>query len=394
MNDNVSSGPRRFPWHPAPEPRDERGTGHDFDLSPTGRADGEPPFGGPAPDTISTDPLPHPDTAGGRPAGPRVAPSSGGTGGPGGPAASADGPADGPARRRRVGRPLALLTAVAVAAGAIGGVSGALLGGSTVTASTGGADTALADTISTGTSGVAGIAAAVSPGVVEITTESSTGSGVILTADGEILTNNHVVAGASGVSGGGTVTVTLSDGSTAEADVVGTDPDSDLALLRARDVNDLSPVTLGDSDEVALGDQVIAIGSPGGLSGTVTSGIVSALDREVTVPRQDGTGRDGSGAPRGDWGGPGGSAPDPWGGGSAWTASTTTYRAIQTDAALNPGNSGGALINSAGEVIGINSAMYSTSQDASSAGSVGLGFAIPINDAEQVVDALRADAGS
>ncbi|MGP4109972.1 S1C family serine protease [Streptomyces sp. 4N509B] len=211
---------------------------------------------------------------------------------------------------------------------------------------------------------VASVAAAVAPSVVEITTaEGSGGSGVVLTEDGEILTNNHVVSGAT------TAKVTLHDGSTATATVTATDPDTDLALLRAEDVSGLTPATFGDSDDVAVGDQVVAIGSPQGLSGTVTSGIVSALDREVTVEREDG--QDEQGWPFGSAGGQGGGS------------ETTTYEAIQTDASLNLGNSGGALVTLDGRVIGINSAIRTDSSDS---GSVGLGFAIPSNT---VREALR-----
>jgi putative serine protease PepD len=227
---------------------------------------------------------------------------------------------------------------------------------------------------------IASVARAVSPSVVEITAETaagtSTGSGVILSADGEILTNNHVVTGASAVK------VTFSDGSTATASVTGTDPDSDLALIQAQDVGGLTPATFGDSDNVVVGDQVVAIGSPEGLSGTVTSGIVSALDRDVTVSTGE------SQQPQrgyGQW-------PFEFGGGQyngELGGETTTYKAIQTDASLNPGNSGGALVNMNGEIVGINSAMYSASQDS---GSAGLGFAIPINTVKSVLSDLEAQS--
>jgi putative serine protease PepD len=200
--------------------------------------------------------------------------------------------------------------------------------------------------------------------VVRIDTRTASGqglgSGVIVDADGRILTNNHVVAGADQLR------VTLADGRTAEATVLDADPDADLAVLQLDGVDNLTPAALGDSDDVTVGDQVIAIGSPGGLDGTVTTGIVSALDREVTVPSEQRT--------------------MPWQG---QDASTTTYQAIQTDASINQGNSGGPLFNSAGEVIGINSAIYSpVSGPDGSAGSVGIGFAIPSDDAQQLLDQL------
>ncbi|RKN41795.1 S1C family serine protease [Streptomyces hoynatensis] len=271
-----------------------------------------------------------------------------------------------PPARRRVPRwargPVALFAAGAIVAGAVGGGTAALLddgpgrGGSA-------SSSALGTAVSTdGTQGsVAAVARAVGPAVVEISTGSATGSGVVVTSDGSIVTNNHVVTGADSVQ------VTFSDGSTATASVTATDPERDLALIKASGAEDLTPVTLGDSDGVAVGDEVVAIGSPEGLTGTVTSGIVSALDREVTVPADDGSAQQ-----DGQW-------PFEFGGGrynGDVGESTTTYKAIQTDASLNPGNSGGALVNLGGELIGLNSAMYSTSSDA---GSAGLGFAIPVD---------------
>ncbi|GAA2048222.1 trypsin-like peptidase domain-containing protein [Streptomyces cheonanensis] len=267
---------------------------------------------------------------------------------------------------------MALLAAVAVVAAGVGGGTAALLGDAQVGAT--GTGTSVSGTnVSVHTDGtVASVAAAVGPSVVEISTQTATGSGVILSSDGKILTNNHVVSGA------GEVRVTFSDGSTATATVTGTDPDTDLAVIQARDVSGLPAATLGDSDAVAVGDQVVAIGSPEGLSGTVTSGIVSALDREVTVSTEDSTPQQqqwpfesGGGRYNGDLG----------------SGGTTTYRAIQTDASLNPGNSGGALVNMNGEIIGINSAMYSASADS---GSAGLGFAIPVNTVKTVLSDLES----
>ncbi|SFC25782.1 S1C family serine protease [Streptomyces aidingensis] len=282
-------------------------------------------------------------------------------------------------RRRRASGPVAVLAAVAVAAGAIGGGTGALIAGLT----DGGAGTVAAGGPVAGSpisvdadATVADVAAAVAPSVVEIATATSTGSGVVVSEDGEILTNHHVVSGADRVQ------ITFSDGSTAEATVAGSDPGIDLALLRAEDVGGLTPAALGDSADVAIGDQVVAIGSPAGLSGTVTSGIVSALEREVTVQQQSEDSM--------PWGDPWGSGPGRGGAGGTG-ATTSTYRAIQTDAALNPGNSGGALVNMAGQVIGINSALYSPTGEA---GSVGLGFAIPVNDAKDVLAQLRTASGT
>ncbi|MEU6062907.1 trypsin-like peptidase domain-containing protein, partial [Streptomyces sp. NPDC047097] len=205
--------------------------------------------------------------------------------------------------------------------------------------------------------------------------------GVIITSAGEIITNNHVISGATSVK------VKTSDGKSYTAQVVGTDSKKDLALIKLENASGLKPATLGNSDGVKVGDTVVAIGSPEGLTGTVTSGIVSALSRDVTVSTDEsqsqGQGGQGSG---GNW-------PFQFGGqqfnGDTGT-STTTYKALQTDASLNPGNSGGALIDAGGNIIGINSAMYSAAADSSSsdAGSVGLGFAIPINQAKYVAQQL------
>ncbi|MFG3355660.1 S1C family serine protease [Streptomyces sp. NPDC048001] len=300
--------------------------------------------------------------------------------------AAASAPAVAPARhRRRAGRPVALLAAVALAAGAVGGgasyLVGTLVGGQEGAAATGVSGTNVAAS-SKGT--VAGVAQAVSPSIVEINAAStagqSTGSGVIITSDGEVVTNNHVVSGSD------TVTVRLDDGRTYTADVLGTDPGKDLALIKLRDASGLQPAALGDSGDVRVGDEVVAIGSPEGLTGTVTSGIVSALDRDVTVAKEESPRQQ---DPRQNW-------PFEFGGrqfNGDTGESTTTYKAIQTDASLNPGNSGGALINMNGEVIGINSAMYSPgSASGSTAGSVGLGFAIPVDSVKADLGTLRSGA--
>ncbi|MCX4788240.1 MULTISPECIES: S1C family serine protease [unclassified Streptomyces] len=301
------------------------------------------------------------------------------------------------AHRRRAKRPVALLAAVAIAAGVVGGGTAAFVGQLTGndTNSTGGGIVP-GTTVSQSSKGtVAGVAAAVSPMIVEINATStageSTGSGVVITSDGEIVTNNHVISGASAVK------VTLSTGRTYTAKVVGTDADKDLALIKLHGASGLKTATLGDSSAIAVGDQVVAIGSPEGLTGTVTSGIVSALNRDVTVAKDDG-GSQGQG--QGGMGG-GGQWPFEFGGqqfNGDTGDSTTTYKAIQTDASLNPGNSGGALINMNGEIIGINSAMYSASSSggssSSGAGSVGLGFAIPVNTLKADLPTLRSGNGS
>ncbi|MFG1810980.1 S1C family serine protease [Streptomyces sp. NPDC049040] len=314
---------------------------------------------------------------------------------PYGPGAPTGGPGEPGGHRRRARKPVLFFAAAALVAGVIGGGVGALVGSATdhsdsARSATGGGSAVVNAAALDGT--VSGVVKAVDPSVVEINATSgqgkATGSGIIITADGQVVTNNHVVAGADQLS------VTYADGKTASATVVGTDSAKDLALIKIQGATGLPAATLGDSSSVAIGDQVVAIGSPEGLSNTVTSGIVSALNRDVTVPVEDGqsqgqgSGANGSG--RGDqW-------PFSFGGNQYngdTGSSTTTYKAIQTDASLNPGNSGGALINMAGQIIGINSAMYSDSSSpgssSSSSGSVGLGFAIPIDTVKADLATLR-----
>ncbi|MFC5722610.1 S1C family serine protease [Streptomyces gamaensis] len=311
-----------------------------------------------------------------------------GSGGPGGPVGPGDGGADGGHRAPRGRRPGVLVAACALVAALVGGGSAALVSNA-VGGSDGGSHSTPVQNASVKSGGVSAVAQAVMPSIVEIKASTpsggSTGSGVIVTSDGEIVTNNHVVAGADSVK------VNFSDGSSKTAKVVGTDPDKDLALIKVEGAKGLKAATLGDSGKLRVGDQVVAIGSPEGLTGTVTSGIVSALNRDVTVSKEQGGGQ---GRQRG-----GGGLPQ-WPfefGGNQYNGDTgsskTTYKAIQTDASLNPGNSGGALINMNGEIIGINSAMYapsSASGGSDSAGSVGLGFAIPVNTVKADLAKLRA----
>lgn len=314
--------------------------------------------------------------------------------GPAYPPPPAYGPTAPPAHHRgRAKAPVAVLAAVAIAAAIIGGGTATLVGRYSGNGTSSGETIVNGTTVSQSSKGtVAGVAQAVSPTIVEITASSnsgqSTGSGVIITSDGEIITNNHVISGAS------TVKVQLSDGKTYNAQVVGTDADKDLALIKLDGASGLKTAALGNSGQVRVGDEVVAIGSPEGLTGTVTSGIISALNRDVTVAKDQGQDQ-GQGQ---QWGG--GNWPFEFGGqqfNGDTGSSKTTYKALQTDASLNPGNSGGALINMNGEIIGINSAMYapsSSSADGSSgAGSVGLGFAIPINTVKSDLAALR-DGGT
>ncbi|MFD3836792.1 S1C family serine protease [Streptomyces sp. NPDC058642] len=295
-------------------------------------------------------------------------------------------PAEPAAPKKRTRGPLALLAAVAIVAAAIGGGTAygiqELTGNDTVTSSS--TSTNVIPSSAKGT--VSGVAKAVSPSIVEInatlSSGSSTGSGVIITSGGEIITNNHVISGASSIK------VSTSDGKEYTAKVVGIDSAKDLALIKLENASGLTPATLGNSDGVQVGDQVVAIGSPEGLTGTVTSGIVSALDRDVTVSTDESQSQGGQGGGSGQW-------PFEFGGqefNGDTGSSTTTYKALQTDASLNPGNSGGALIDMNGNIVGINSAMYSAadSTSSSSAGSVGLGFAIPINTVKADLAKLRA----
>ncbi|MFI6514855.1 S1C family serine protease [Spirillospora sp. NPDC050679] len=220
---------------------------------------------------------------------------------------------------------------------------------------------------------VAQVAAAVQPSVVSIETRTAegagTGSGVVLRADGTILTNAHVVEGAA------QVTVKFSDGRTAPARVLGSDTAHDIAVVRATGVSGLKPAVLGDSDKLAVGDPVLALGSPLGLDGSVTSGIVSALGRQI----QEGDSGEDQQLP-------------PYLRGQVDRQQRTVIQnAIQTDAAINPGNSGGALVNGAGQLIGVNTAIATSG---SGSGSIGVGFAIPVNDAKKAAERIIAKAAA
>ena len=204
---------------------------------------------------------------------------------------------------------------------------------------------------------IAALAARVIPAVVSISvngvTGSGTGSGFFFDSDGFILTNNHVIDAAAR---GGTINVKLSDGKKYPAKLIGRDSSYDLAILKI-DVIAAPTLQLGNSDQVQVGDAVIAIGSPLGLSGTVTSGIISSKNRAVTT---------GSG-----------------------NGESSFINALQTDAAINPGNSGGPLVDATGAVVGVNSAIATLGRT-SQAGSIGLGFAIPINQAKKTAEQLIA----
>ncbi|WP_435843446.1 S1C family serine protease, partial [Streptomyces fungicidicus] len=211
---------------------------------------------------------------------------------------------------------------------------------------------------------VAGIAAQALPSVVTLhvsgSGEAGTGTGFVLDGRGHILTNNHVVEPAGD---NGDITVTFNSGDTAEATVVGRDSGYDLAVVKVKGVSGLTPLPLGNSDNVRVGDPVVAIGAPFDLAGTVTSGIISARERPITAGGEKGDGSD-----------------------------VSYVDALQTDAPINPGNSGGPLLDARARVVGINSAIRSAdgaaTPDGGQSGSIGLGFAIPINQGKRVAEEL------
>ncbi|MFT4128192.1 MAG: trypsin-like peptidase domain-containing protein, partial [Gordonia sp. (in: high G+C Gram-positive bacteria)] len=272
-------------------------------------------------------------------------------------------------RRPRTGRILALVVAVLVVgliAGGIGGFVGASLNNDSASEASSsvplGGDPASRDTaaVPAPAGSTQEVAAKVLPSVVSIDVvagdEQGEGSGVVLSRDGVIMTNNHVVTGTDGRAAA-EVVVNFNDGTRAAARVLGADSISDIAVIKV-DRNDLTPITVGTSSNLAVGQDVIAVGAPLGLEGTVTTGIISALNRPVSTAREGST--------------------------------TSVIDAIQTDAAINPGNSGGALVNARGALIGVNTAIATLGGgQQQQAGSIGLGFAIPIDQAIRVANELR-----
>lgn len=235
-----------------------------------------------------------------------------------------------------------------------------------------------------------------SPSVVTISATSGqsggTGSGVILDTAGHILTNTHVVT-LDGQAANAAIEVRTSDGKVYTAKVVGTDPLNDLAVIKI-DAPNLTPATLGDSSKINVGDTVVAIGAPLGLAGTVTDGIVSTLNRTISVA-SSAVPKSQSDSSQGSNGGGNGfnfAPPDGSNGTKSSGAGSISLNVIQTDAAINPGNSGGALTNTKGEVIGINVAIASASQSSSTSsgqsGNIGVGFSIPINNAKRIADEI------
>ena len=267
--------------------------------------------------------------------------------------------------RSRTGLLVALAAAIALVAGVAGGSAGFLLaerdsGSGTIDGASLGA--APVRDVDRPAGSIPGVAARVLPSVVQIKVETSngqaTGSGVVINETGVVVTNNHVVADAQG-----DVEVTFSNGRSMVGKVLGKSASYDIAVLRVNAKN-LPALPLGNSDSVVVGDQVLAIGSPLGLSGTVTLGIVSAKNRPVTA------------------------------GGGQGSSDSAYINAIQTDAAINPGNSGGPLVNLDGEVVGVNSAIATVGGAlGGEGGNIGVGFAIPINQVRRTVEQLL-DSGS
>lgn len=283
-----------------------------------------------------------------------------------------------------------LLAGVGVVAVALGsGVAGAEIALGQGTSTPAATSTPVAATADSGGAAehLAKVAAAVSPSVVSIDVraggQEDEGSGVILRSDGTILTNNHVVAPAAN---GGTITVTYSDGTKASARSIGRDPTTDLAVIKANGGEAHPPAALGDSSGLRVGDTVLAIGSPLGLEGSVTAGIVSALHRTITLDEESQPPQTPGNpfAPPGS----GGFSQQP-GSSSAERSTPTVVDAIQTDAAINPGNSGGPLVDDAGRVVGITTAAALRGGGLGGrSGSIGVGFAIPIDQAASIAKQL------
>jgi putative serine protease PepD len=310
-----------------------------------------------------------------------------------------------PEKRRGL---LVPVVAAAVVAALIGGGAGAGIAlavaphdqtATVATNTTGGSNVTINNT-KTATA-ISAVAAKASPSVVTISVnasnESGTGSGIVLSADGYVLTNNHVVT-LDGDSASGRISVTTADGHIYKASIVGTDPLNDLAVIRLTGASGLTPATFADSSRLNVGDTAIAIGAPLDLPGTVTTGIVSALNRSISiqssaVPNNGGDSSGGGNSPFNFWNFGDGNGSQGQGGSSTST-STISLAVIQTDAAINPGNSGGALLDGQGQVIGVNVAIASTGSSSSAgsqSGSIGVGFAIPSNIAKRIADQLIQD---
>ncbi|HJV97784.1 MAG TPA: trypsin-like peptidase domain-containing protein [Arthrobacter sp.] len=313
----------------------------------------------------------------------------------GGGVALAPNPADAPRRKPSFG--VGTLVASILAAGLVGGGvatvgSGNLFdGGNSGAVSSSQPETVIVNN-KDDVNAITAAALKASPSVVTISATSGssggTGSGIILDDEGHILTNTHVVT-LDGATANAALEIRTSNGRVLTAKLVGTDPLSDLAVIKVNDASGLTPATLGDSGKLNVGDTAIAIGSPLGLTGTVTDGIVSTLNRTISVASSAAP-KEGDTSQGGDQGFQ--FAP-PGGGQSQQTAGqgSISINVIQTDAAINPGNSGGALVNSKGEIIGVNVAIASAGSDSSSSsssGNIGVGFSIPINHAKRVAQEI------
>lgn len=287
-----------------------------------------------------------------------------GGGGGGGPWGA---PGGGPAPKRRNGGLIAAVLVAALVAGGIGGGIGFWAAGQNDTGSTTVTAAGNPEALNRKPTSVSGIAQRALPSVVTIeaqgaTGEGGTGTGFVYDKQGHILTNNHVVSSAAD---GGKLTATFSNGKKYDAEVIGRAQGYDVAVVKLKNASGapLNPLPLGRSSHVQVGDATIAIGAPFGLSGTVTTGIISAKDRPVASSDGDG-------------------------------ASASYMSALQTDASINPGNSGGPLMDASGNVIGINSAIQSAGNsggmgpESQQSGSIGLGFAIPIDQAKRVAQDL------
>ncbi len=309
-----------------------------------------------------------------------------------------------PAGSRSLGPMIAMLAVGAL----IGGAAGGGIAAWALTDSSGSASSATSPASITvndpeDATTVTGVVARAMPSVVTIDVQgggaAGSGSGVILSEDGYVLTNSHV-ATLDGAAADPTLRVTASDGRIYDAELIGADPIADLAVIKLADASGLQPIEFADSDDLNVGDRAIAIGAPLGLAGTVTDGIVSALNRSITVQSSavpDGAAPDAPEAPEGD-------APqspfDFWnfdfdipgeqGPSQPRASQTISLSVIQTDAAINPGNSGGALLDDEGRLIGINVAIASAGGSQSAAGSIGVGFSIPANFAQRIADEIIA----
>ncbi|MFT4157008.1 MAG: trypsin-like peptidase domain-containing protein [Microbacterium sp.] len=296
------------------------------------------------------------------------------------------------------------LAALMVAAALIGGVAG-FGGGALVSSLVGTTATGVAtgpETVTVNNPGsvneTTAVATTALPSVVTIEVEGSSeagsGSGVIISADGYVLTNTHVVT-LGGAVADPTIRVTTSDGQIYDATIVGTDPIYDLAVIKLTDAKDLTPIAFADSSKLNVGDTAVALGAPLGLSNSVTTGIVSALNRSIQIASsalpEDSEQDEPESSPQDGQSGP--FQFDIPGSTSASASDTISIAVIQTDAAINHGNSGGALVNSKGELIGINVAIASSGSSEES-GSIGIGFAIPSNIAERVSQEIIADGSA